>query len=242
MQTHLLPLQPPYNYIYHGGIIGKQIATLVVTVDKTDSEGKYGIETHSHPVVVYNGQTAEGVVWDKSEVMDCRTVCSEADKRVTLSHFNDLLALTSDATVDYGNGVVCPVTSSNPNYLRSALRSAGIALELPREMNYYGMDQEGTVKNFRIKLFFDNGDGKYFAWSQLNGSPLYFNVETTERGEVLNQLRCQLHDWQMALEEFNVNIEFEVGSQEDVIDGCIEFDEDEAKSIVETLNKEAKQR
>jgi hypothetical protein len=53
IQTHLLPLQPPFNYIYYGGIVGKQIATMVASVDKTNADGEYALETHSHPVVVY---------------------------------------------------------------------------------------------------------------------------------------------------------------------------------------------
>ena len=38
IQTHLLPLQPPFNYIYYGGIVGKQIATMVAAVDKTNAD------------------------------------------------------------------------------------------------------------------------------------------------------------------------------------------------------------
>ena len=38
IQTHLLPLQPPFNYIYYGGIVGKQIATMVAAVDKTNDD------------------------------------------------------------------------------------------------------------------------------------------------------------------------------------------------------------
>jgi hypothetical protein len=67
-------------------------------VDKTNADGEYALETHSHPVVVYNGQTAEGVVCDKCEVMDCRVVCSEKDKKVTLKQFNELLAMTGGAS------------------------------------------------------------------------------------------------------------------------------------------------
>ena len=242
IQTHLLPLQPPYNYIYYGGIVGKQIATLVATVDKTDQEGNYGLETHSHPVVVYNGQTAEGVVWDKCEVMDCRTVCSETDKRVTLRQFNELLAMTGGAKTDNPDNPMNLLPPMNPNYLRSALRAAGIALELPQDVNYYGPDQMGTVRDFKVKLLFDANDDGLCVWSQLNQSPLHFSIEAAERKEVLNLLKEQLYDWQMALEEFSINIEFEAGKQEDVFDGYIEFDEDEVNGIIEEMNKEAKRK
>lgn len=46
----------------------------------------------------------------------------------------------------------------------------------------------------------------------------------------------------MALEEFGINIEFEAGSQEDVFDGYIEFEEEEVNTIIEELNKRAKRR
>lgn len=242
IQTHLLPLQPPYNYIYYGGIVGKQIATLVATVDKTDKEGNYEMETHSHPVVVYNGQTAEGVVWDKCEVMDCRTVCSETTKKVTLKEFNELLAMTGGAKTDNPDNPMNLLPPMNPNYLRSALRAAGIVLEMPTDVNYYGPDQMGTIRDFKVRLLFDANDDGLCVWSQLNKSPLYFEVEASKRDEVLNLLREQLYDWQMALEEFNINIEFEVGKQEDVFDDYIEFDEDEANGIIDELNKEARRK
>lgn len=241
-QTHLLPLQPPYKYIYFGGIIGKQIATLVATVDKTDNEGNYGIETHSHPVVVYNGQTAEGVVWDKCEVMDCRTVCSETAKKVTLKEFNELLAMTGGAKTDNPDNPMNLLPPMNPNYLRSALRAADIALEMPTDVNYYGPDQPGTLRDFKVKLLFNVSDDGFCVWSQFNKSPLYFDVEASSKDGVLSLLRGQLYDWRMALEEFNINVEFEAGKQEDVFDDYIEFDEDEVNSIIETLNKEAQRK
>ena len=242
VHTHLLKLEPPYNYIYHGGIVGKQIATLIATVDKTDKEGNYGLESHSHPVVVYNGQTAEGVVWDQVEVMDCRTVCSETEKKVTLRKFNELLAMTSGAKTDNPSNPMNLLPPMDPGYLRSALRAADIMLEMPMDTNYYGPDQLGTMKNFKVRLLFDASDDGLCVWSQLNHSPLYFNVEAKERKEVLNLLLSQLYDWQMALEDFCVNIEFEAGSQDDVFDDYIEFDDKEVKTIIEELNKRSKRK
>lgn len=242
IQTNLLPLQPPYNYIYYGGVVGKQIATLVATVDKTDDEGNYAIETHSHPVVVYNGQTAEGVVWDKCEVMDCRTVCSETAKKVTLRQFNELLVMTGGAKTDNPDNPMNLLPPMNPNYLRSALKVAGIVLEMPTDVNYYGPDQPGSIKEFKVRLLFDASDDGVCVWSQLNQSPFYFNIESSNRDEVLSLLRGQLYDWQMALEEFNINIVFEAGKQEDVFDGYIVFDEDEVNGIIDELNKEAQRK
>ena len=95
IQTHLLKLDPPYQIIACRGEVGVQIATLIVTEETRDEDGKYGITTHSHPVVsymdkpriskkmtenpdqedlMYMAEPGEGVVWDKVECGDCVTV------------------------------------------------------------------------------------------------------------------------------------------------------------------------
>lgn len=88
IQTHLLKLDPPYQIIACRGEVGVQIATLIVTEETRGEDGKYGITTHSHPVVsymdkprmskkmaeapdqedlIYMAESGEGVVWDKVE-------------------------------------------------------------------------------------------------------------------------------------------------------------------------------
>ena len=235
IQTHLLTLQPPYNYIYYGGIVGKQIATLVVTVDNTDKEGNYGLETHSHPVVVYNGQTAEGVVWDKCEVMDCRTVCSEKERSITLQKFSELMALTSCPMTDNPGNPMYRFEPMNPYYLRSALRAAGIGLEMPTDDNYYGPDQFGTVKNYEVTIYFDVDDDGWGAYSQLNESPFYFNIETPHPDEIANLLIAQLEDWKRALEEFRLSFTFK-GASPYGEEGYVEYDEKMVNEIIEKLN------
>ena len=54
MQSHFVKLEPPYQIIHYGGVVGIQIGTLIVTKDVSDKEKEgYAIETHSHPVVSY---------------------------------------------------------------------------------------------------------------------------------------------------------------------------------------------
>ena len=93
IQTHLLKLDPPYQIITCRGEVGIQIATLIVTEETRGEDGKYGITTHSHPVVTYMDkavvskrfaeseekrmfsgsdvspvkENSEGVIWDKVE-------------------------------------------------------------------------------------------------------------------------------------------------------------------------------
>jgi len=93
IQTQLLRLDPPYQIISAGGRVGIQVATLIVTEDKTTEDGDYAVDTHSHPVVNYGLKQGldealkytsnpddysivtsrfqpEGAVWNKVEVGD----------------------------------------------------------------------------------------------------------------------------------------------------------------------------
>ena len=116
IQTHLLKLDPPYQIIACRGDVGMQIATLVVTEETRDENGKYGITTHSHPVVTYVDKPlikkkleakpdeynywedmalipcAEGVVWDKVEANEVSLVCvsDQVDRRLTSYGFSRL--------------------------------------------------------------------------------------------------------------------------------------------------------
>ena len=116
IQTHLLKLDPPYQIITCKGEVGMQIATLVVTEETRDEQGKYGITTHSHPVVTYVDKSlvknrleyqpgkeefeednalipcGEGVVWDKVETNEISLVCmsDQTDRRLTSYGFSRL--------------------------------------------------------------------------------------------------------------------------------------------------------
>ncbi len=89
MQSHFVKLEPPYQIIHYGGVVGIQIGTLIV-VGQEFANG-IDIYTHSHPVVSYvdkfqlqkklgkeHGNRAmaayygggEGNVWSKVEVSD----------------------------------------------------------------------------------------------------------------------------------------------------------------------------
>ena len=88
IQTQLLRLDPPYQVITAGELVGVQVATLIVTEESRDEDGAYGITTHSHPVVNYSIKelitdgkshrffplSPEGAVWDKVEIKDIRVL------------------------------------------------------------------------------------------------------------------------------------------------------------------------
>lgn len=214
IQTHLLPLQPPYNYIYYGGVVGKQIATLVAVVDKTNADGMYGLETHSHPMVMYNGRAANGVVWDMCEVKDCSLVCSETEKTITLERFNELLAAS-----EYG--------SSSPTVLLSGLILENIVLALPEH-------KEGEKLHFKIYLYFDRTD--HFEVFCDPHQPLFFGVVCTNEDDVINELRAQLYCWRQVLKGMDFTVEFSGECLFEEFEDHL-MTQDEMTHIMEHLNK-----
>lgn len=104
MNTSYVSLEHPYQIIEYQGVLGIQIGTLIVTVDKSDDYGDYAIETHSHPVVSYVNNKIhtdtkihrslslprpyEGVVWNKVELHDVRTLVREGE-RLSWADFMD---------------------------------------------------------------------------------------------------------------------------------------------------------
>lgn len=87
METQILKLDAPFDYIYCNGEVGKHIATLIVYDVNVGSS--YELETHSHAIVKY-GNTPGGVVWDRAELTDCVVLCNDNDKRVEIDDFGKL--------------------------------------------------------------------------------------------------------------------------------------------------------
>ena len=95
IHTSYVPLEHPYQIIEYNAVLGIQIGTLIVTVERPRAGGRYGIETHSHPVVAYvnnrlrpdlkhpsslaKAMPIEGVVWDKVELYQVTTVSREGE-------------------------------------------------------------------------------------------------------------------------------------------------------------------
>ena len=86
METQILKLNEPYEYIYCNGSIGLHIATMIVYEAKVNNDGEYVFETHSHPVVKYRNRPS-GTVWNRAELTDCHVLCREDNKRITLEQF-----------------------------------------------------------------------------------------------------------------------------------------------------------
>ena len=52
IQTNYVPLEHPYRVVYYNGVIGIQIGSLILAIEKQDEEGKRIVEIKTHPEVV----------------------------------------------------------------------------------------------------------------------------------------------------------------------------------------------
>ena len=167
IQTQLLRLDPPYQIISARGQVGIQVATLIVTENKTTEDGKYAIDTHSHPVVNYglkqgvseelkyntdpNPDTQykitlrlqpEGAVWNKVEVNEVRVLGLAGAQNEAIDLFNFVLLVPSDPEFSPGERVWNKYSTNRIYDLRSGLEKVGLKL----------------MRNNTGFLPFDNGD------------------------------------------------------------------------------------
>jgi len=91
MDTHILHLQPPYDYIYCNGEVGRHVATLIISETTKNADGELQLQTHSYPIVKY-WNSPQGVVWDKANLTDCFVLCNDTDKRLEADTFLMLMA------------------------------------------------------------------------------------------------------------------------------------------------------
>lgn len=139
--TTYVPLHPPYQIIKYANDIGMQIGTLIVTIQKEGNVNGMGyeIETHSHPVVVYENkrttpkdrqlfgrQFLEGVVWSRVQVKDVSTICLE-DSRLPWMQFVEFLRVDMMRR----RGIPRPAV-----HAYDVLRKLGADVEMPESKEY----------------------------------------------------------------------------------------------------------
>lgn len=181
IQTQLLKADKPYQIITAAGMVGIQVATLIVTEEKTEEIGSYFIDTHSHPVVNYGNKEGlveemkyhkycppdeeyqyyqrlqpEGAVWNKVEIRDVRVLgLVGADNiPVDLDWFISFVPNipSKDPSVVPGNPPLWGIqTSSRIANLLFGMRRIGIPCATWTK-NVSDLDRDGNV---RIYLKFD---------------------------------------------------------------------------------------
>ena len=149
IQTQLLMCDKPYQIISAAGMVGIQVATLIVTEDKVDENGNYLIDTHSHPVVNYGSKEGlaealryyegnpdtdyrymrrlqpEGAVWNRVEVRDVYVLGLEGAKNIPidLEAFIGLVPSLNDEPMEH---LWDRTTGTTIYQLRNGLESLGL--------------------------------------------------------------------------------------------------------------------
>jgi len=198
MDTQILNLKAPYDYIYCNGEIGKHIATMIVYDVATDEDGGYRLETHSHPIIKY-GVSPGGVVWNRAELTDCEVLCNDDDKRVNIARFGELadayfrLMMESEDTDE----MFLPASREEVMFeMRDKMRGFGLGFKSPRE---------GKIMELYVDISEEDGVFK------VRGTDKFcdFRFES----ESLDELKYQLADKREYWEYFYDNaVQFEIHS------------------------------
>ena len=216
METQILKLNEPYEYIYCNGSIGLHIATMIVYEAKTNEDGDYELETHSHPIVKYRLQPG-GTVWNRAELRDCRVLCREDNKRITMQEFYDFVSGVGRMCLadDEGNEVNMPNSLDAPMW-KGVLNNLGIEIEWPIE-HIEGKDAPQDV--FYIDLVFEqNPEGSKYKYTCYDygesdvvftgGAMLYFSARFNDIDQLKQELQNCMQSYYAAFSDHKFKIVF----------------------------------
>lgn len=157
MEAQIMKLEAPFDYIYCNGEVGKHIATYIVGESRIDEDGKYTLETHSHPIVQYLN-SPKGVVWNRAELTDCEVLCSEDDKRIDVQTFFLLCIQRADqkakeAGEDDDNGFSAWDNSAEEaEPLKEKLRQYGIGFKSKEKIVEVGVEVGSCREGYFAQL------------------------------------------------------------------------------------------
>lgn len=172
METEILKLDRPYEYIYCNGSIGLHIATMIVYEAKTDEDGEYQLETHSHPIVKYSHRPG-GTVWNRAELTDCKVLCREDNKRISMQEFYDYVSgIAKTRLLEPGDDHAVIV---NAPMWKSILDLNGIEIEWPMlEVDGKQKPQDEFIIDLVIECNPEGSKSKYTC-RDYGGSDIVFN-------------------------------------------------------------------
>ena len=182
MDTQILKLEAPFDYIYCNGEVGKHIATYIVGESRIDEGGNYTLETHSHPIVQYLN-SPKGVVWNRAELADCEVLCSEDDKRIDVHTFFLLCVQRADQKAKE--------SGEDDDGFAAWDNSADEAEPLKEKLRQYGIGFKSKEKVVEVGVEVGGCRGGYFA-QFMELSIMYFHhIEPTleELGKRLTEER-----------------------------------------------------
>lgn len=185
MEAQILKLEAPYDYIYCNGEVGKHIATLIVGESRIGEDGKYMLETHSHPIVQYHA-TPKGVAWNRAELTDCEVLCSEDDMRIDVYRFFLLCYQQYEAKDEAAHAAGRYGEINSPEYeaepLKEKLRQYGIGFKSNDEVEEVPIEVSKCSEGFFANI--------------LGPSVLYFNIVEDTLEELAVRITEQREYWE----------------------------------------------
>lgn len=216
METQILNLQAPYEYIYCNGSIGLHIATLIVYEASVNTDGEYVLETHSHPVVKYPNRPG-GTVWNRAELTDCHVLCREDNKRITMAQFHEFMNEIGFVHLeDKGEDINLPMALEVPIWKR-AFDMNGIEIEWPMITKHGG--EKAPINFIQVPLEFkQNPKGSKHKFICKEGFcddftdefyvPLYFSLEFDTKEDLKAGLRNGMQAYYRAFRNHEFKISF----------------------------------
>ena len=150
METQILKLEAPFDYIYCNGEVGKHIATYIVGESRIAEDGKYTLETHSHPIVQYKGG-AKGVVWNRAELTDCEVLCNEDDMRIDVQKFFLLCFQQADSKGEI-EGFSWENADGEAEMLKERLQRNGIGFKSTTSIEEIGVEVGSCSEGYFAQL------------------------------------------------------------------------------------------
>lgn len=227
METQILKLNEPYEYICCNGSIGLHIATMIVYETKTNEDGDYELETHSHPVVKYYNRPG-GTVWNRAELTDCTVLCREDNKRITMEQFYNFVSDTRQMEGDADTAVM-PISMEAP-FSKMKLEQHGIEIEWPMVRSERGNMVPQEVFDIALEFKRNDEDGADYSCYDMGvagdeiftgAAPLYFFARFNTKKELKEQLINGMMAYYNMFNdhEFRINYMWPEGSEfADVID------------------------
>lgn len=216
MDTQILKLNEPYEYIYCNGSIGLHIATMIVYEAEVNIDGEYVFEAHSHPVVKYPKRPG-GTVWNRAELTDCHVLCREDNKRITMAQFHEFMnEIGAIHLEDRDEDLNLPMALEVPIWKR-AFDTNGIEIEWPMYTRRNG--EKAPVKLIDVTLEFKKNpkDSKHKysckesfieEIAEEYSVPLYFSLEFNTKKDLKDGLRNGMSAYYRAFSDHEFKICF----------------------------------
>lgn len=189
MDTQILKLDAPYEYIYCNGSVGQHVATLIVMDTQTGDDGDLQLTTHSYPIVKY-WNSPRGVVWDKAELADCYVLCDDTDKRVDICDFNLMVYALYEEKI--------PRDGDQLLYSEIEEDQSAIAYELKNKLVNFGIGFKMDDGSKELSVYVDTmkDEDDYFILNLEPETLPMDNINAHSKQEALSRLKDERDYWE----------------------------------------------